>query len=82
LPAIRGWLVTDVESDGPLAGRIHSGEVIDRIQQDPIEDADDVRRALDRGVNEDLQIHIVPVSGERTPRTLTVHSASAPSPER
>jgi serine protease Do len=73
--SLTGLLVTRVDPEGPSAGQIELGEVIDLVELRPIEKVDDLHDVLATGdwAGRGLRIHVLPgSSGQRESRTLVV----------
>ncbi len=77
-PNMRGVIIADVSPDGPSAGRVHRGEIIDLVNRRPIRHTQDLAKVLSQLSKErDLDLHIVPPqSGQLGPRTVVVPADS------
>jgi S1-C subfamily serine protease len=73
-----GLLVAWVDPAGPLAGHVQKGDVIDRIEQQQIQNVEEAQRFLAQlpSLNE-IHLHVVPSDvGRNGPRTVIVRPES------
>jgi serine protease Do len=80
--SLTGLLVTRVDPEGPSAGQIELGEIIDLVELQPVDGVDDLHQVLQARdwAGRGLRIHVLPgTSGRQGPRTLMVRpSVSQP----
>jgi serine protease Do len=75
--SLAGVLVTQVDPEGPAAGKIDLGEIIDLVELQPVNNVADLEQVLTSGdwVRRGLRIHVLPgASASEEPRTVVVRA--------
>jgi serine protease Do len=69
-----GLLITRIVPNGPAAGQVKRGDVIDRINTHPIQSIDDLEEAMSSAdLASGLRLHVQPATGgSKQPRTVIV----------
>ncbi len=80
-PSTTGMLVAEVDPQGPTAGRIRQGDIIDQVEMQPVAGVHDLDRVLaGTDLARGIRLRVVPsAGGSAAPRTIVVHPTFRPA---